>query len=202
MESPDISYIVSAYNRPLQLRTCLASIAAQTHQRFEVIVTDNAIDNGIAKAQKEMIAQFDKRFRYVRTTRKIEVSDCYYSAEYAVKNMASGTWYGFPCDDTYYMPEFGSRMLAAAYKNSWDFVYARSVVVGPEAAGGSGYRLWTQTVGHTVKTCFLIRASVFPGFGGKPDVPVPVAADYFFGTQMVENGISMGAVDEVLLVHN
>lgn len=183
--------------------TALASIRAQTHSNFECIVTDNAIDRRISEAQRNIVLRMgDKRFRYVHTAPRIAVSDCYYSAEWAIKNMAQGTWYSFPCDDTYLVPEFGSRMLASAYRFNWDFVYCRQVVVGPEAAGQSGYRVWNQTIGHTVKTCFLVRASVFEGFGGKPDVPVPVAADYFYSTLMRNRGVSMGYVDEPMVVHN
>lgn len=202
---PDVTYIVSAYNRPLMLPVCLWSIRGQTHQNFELIVTDNAIDNGIAAQHEAAVkAMHDPRFRYVRTADKIKVSDCYYAAEWAIANMARGTWLCFPCDDTYLMPEFASRLLAAAFQHGWEFVYCKQVVVGPVASGGAGYYLWNMDLVRmmTLKTSFLIRTTSFPGFAAKPNESLPAAADYYLGMQMQARGAKIGSVDQIMVVHN
>jgi hypothetical protein len=205
---PDISYIVSAYNRPDLLPGLLWSLAAQSHKNFEVIVTDNAKVLSVAKQHDRAVNYirsinpfFKERFHYKRTHGQIDVSTCYHSAEWAIKHIACGLWYCFPCDDSYYAPEFGQRMLRAGYSNGWDFVVCKSVVVGPAASGGSGYRVWDMAIGRTVKTSFIVKASVFPGFT-LPVVESAAGCDYQFGHDLVHSGVPWGHVDEVMIVHN
>ncbi len=199
--APDISYIVSCYNRPVMLPVILWALKGQTHFRFECIVTDNASDEGIAKLHKKAVDDLnDSRFRYVRTYKKIPVEDCYWAAEYALKQ-ARGSWYCFPCDDTYLVPEFGARMLEKGMRDCLDMVFCEDVVVGTDASGQSGYRVWKQYVSHTLKTSFIVRASSFPGFT-KPGIPSPVAVDYFFSHLMNQSGKRIGSVREVMCVHN
>ncbi len=183
------------------LPVALWSIKGQTHKRFECIITDNATNPQIAAKHKRAVAQLnDPRFKYIRTAGKIKVSDCYWSAEYGLKQ-AKGTWYCFPCDDTYLVPEFGARMLVKGIQEDLDMVFCEDVVVGTDASGGSGYRLWKQYVGHTLKTSFIVRASSFPGFF-KPTTPSPVGVDYFFGTMMNRAKKRIGSVRETMVVHN
>ncbi len=203
---PEISYIVSAYDRPQMLPICLHSIKCQSHQDFEVIVTDNAINDALAKANEQAVKLIgDPRFRYVRTAHKITVSDCYYSAEWAIKHLARGRWYAFPCDDTYLVPEFGERMLTQAIRDNAKFVYCEKVLVGTTPGGGyeSGYHLWTMAPRRTTKTTFIVRASVFPGFNGKTATSGANLADYILCAQLMEAGVKITSVPGVcLLVHN
>ncbi len=199
--APDITYVVSAYSRPVMLPVILWAIKGQTHQNFECFVTDNSTTPAVSKQHEDAVKSLhDPRFAYIPTAKKIKVNECYHSAEYALKG-ARGGWYCFPCDDTYLVPEFGARMLAKGISEGLDFVYCEDVVVGPDASGGSGYRVWTQSIGRTVKTSFIVRASSFPGFS-KPNIPSPVAADYFFGHSMRQSGKRIGSVRETMVVHN
>ncbi len=209
--TPDITYIVSAYNRPLMLPACLWSLAQQTHRNFEVIVTDNSTDRRVAKAQENTVNQINEsgllgnpapRFVYVNTSKKITISDCYRSALYGIEHHARGSWYSFPCDDTYLVPEYGERMLGAVFSNNWDFAYVKYCVVGADASSWSGYRVWKMGLGRTIKTSLFVRASVFQGFPGIADSAAPVLADWAYSSKMRERNIRMGAVDEVLVVHN
>lgn len=204
--APDITYIVSAFNRPVMLPVILWALAGQKHRNFEVIVTDNATDDETSAKHRAAVQCVQGNvpeipFRYVRTAKKIHVADCYHSAEYAIKTYARGQWYCFPCDDTYLAPDFGQKMLKAAYSHGWQFVYTKSVVVGSEASGGSGPQIWTMQVGRTVKTSFIVKASIFPGFV-RTGTPAPVEADYFLGSVLRSKGIPMGSVDEIMVVHN
>ena len=203
---PDITYIVSAFNRPWMLPVCLWSIKGQSHTRFECMVTDNATDRGVARQHRAAVAALaDPRFRYLPTAGRIAVSDCYWAAEYAIDHHARGHWLCFPCDDTYYVPQFGQRMLAAAYANGWDFAIAGQAVVGPEASGNSGYRVWEMSPGKSIKTSFMVRRDTWERvgrFAAKPNVSAAMAADYAFSAQVQAAGVRWGKVDEVLLVHN
>lgn len=196
---PTISFIVSAYNRPEMLLVILSSLAVQTFRNFEVIVTDNSTDRRISKRHAEIVKLFPG-FKYLRTAGKLKVQDCYWAAEHAVKQ-AHGQWLCFPCDDTYYAPEFAARMLAAAHSNCWNMVICKQVIVGPEASGGSGYRVWQMKPGYAVKTSFIVNRDVFRGFTGKPQGPFPVGADYFETGQLAAR-IPWGFVDEAMVVHN
>ncbi len=203
---PQISYIVSAYDRPLMLPVCLWSIRNQSHQDFEVIVTDNATDPKMAAGNKAAVEQLnDPRFRYVRTAGKIKLSDCYYSAEYAIEHHARGSWYCFPCDDTYLVPEFGQRMLEQALRDNAGFVFCEKILVGSMPGGGydAAYHIWHMAIHRTTKTTFMVKASVFPGFHGKANRTGACLADFILCSQMVEAGVKIGMVrDRVLIVHN
>jgi hypothetical protein len=51
------------------------------------------------------------------------------------------------------------------------------------------------------KTSFIVKASRFEGFAGKPGIPVAAAADYAFSASMAHK-LRWGIVDEVMVVHN
>ena len=196
---PDISYIVSAYDRPEQLPVILWALKCQTHRSLEVIVTDNASNPKIVAAQQKAVAQLeDPRFSYVHTFGKIEVSDCYWSAEYGAKR-ARGAWLCFPCDDTYLVPEFGHRMLMAGLQNGWDLVICGDIIVGPECNGRIGYKPWRMVPSRASKTTYIVRASAFPGFTNKPRVSGASLADYHLSGEVRNSGVLNG---DFMVVHN
>lgn len=204
----EITYIVSAFSRPVMLPVALWSIKGQSHQDFECYVADNTDNNNTSRAHEDVIkAMRDPRFKYVRTAKKTKVGDCYWSAEWIVSHFPMGRWLCFPCDDTYYVPEFAQRMLVMAARENADYVFVKNIIAGPEALGGpdSGYAMWTQRLHRTAKTSFIVKSRVFKevgGFQGKMDRMATVNADYFFSTQIVNAGKKIARVDECLLVHN
>jgi glycosyltransferase involved in cell wall biosynthesis len=198
---PDVSYIVSCFNRPELLPICLYSLKVQTHKNFEVIVTDNAQDKKIEAQHRAVVAHVNKgdgRFRYLKTNGR----DCYFSAETGTKK-ATGSWLCFPCDDVYYVPHFGQKMLGAAVSNQWDFVTAGKIVLGPDACGADEYMVWKlgRPLFPTGKSEFLIRAGRFKGFPGKTPKSVSVNCDRVLGQWAMDN-LDWGIVDECLVVHN
>lgn len=203
VNAPDISYIVSAYDRPDLLPICLWSIKAQTHPNFECLVTDNATDPAIAAKHEMAVTRLDDyRFGYVRTADKIQISDCYWSAEWAIEHRAKGNWLTFPCDDTFLVQEFGQRMLTAAVGRNLDFVYTRQVLIGGLASLGSGYRIHENSPGRIVKTCYLVRRSAFPGFRSKPQIQGAWGqTDWMLGSDMIAAGAKCGGVEDILVVH-
>ena len=196
--SPEITYIVSAYNRPRLLRVILAALWVQTHENFEVIVTDNADDPEIRYLHQAEVRELsDDRFRYMLTAGKTKVSDCYWSAEYAAKR-ANGAWLCFPCDDTYLVPEFGERMLMAGLLNHWDLVICGNAIVGPECNGHIGYKPWEMEPRKASKTTMLIRREVFPGFTGKLHMNGAVLADYHLSGSIPNCGVLR---EQYMVVH-
>ena len=197
----DISYIVSCYDRPGDLIVCLGSLLRQTHRRFEVIVTDNGAPE-FFKEHKRIIRFFnDPRVSHFATG-KLEVSDCYWSAEYGAAR-AKGRYLCFPCDDCYYPPEWAIRMLQTAVESQADLIYNEFVLMGPESAGGSGvYQRWRPTPRRLVKSQFLIRAEIFPGFSGKPKASVSASADQVIGQELIRSGATFACARGLEAVHN
>jgi len=208
----ELTYIISAFNRPAMLPVALWSIAGQSHQDFQCIVADNADHEPTAKLHQLAVEQVNAfpgmrgKFVYMRTHGKTRVSDCYWAAEWAVKNMPMGRWLCFPCDDTYLVPGFAQSLLKQAAKKNADYVFSRNIIAGPDALGeGVGYIKWKQRLHRIAKTCFIVKWSVFDqvgGFQGKMDRIGTVNADYFFSSQMVAANKRIASVKGVLLVHN
>ncbi len=200
---PEISYIVSAYNRPVMLPVALWSIKGQTHQDFECIVADNATDDGVAKQQEKVVLSLeDVRFRYIRTAKKTKISECYWAAEWAA-GLARGKWLCFPCDDCYYVPDFARRLLIEAVRTQADIVLSDQVLMGPESAGGSGeYEVWRPEPYKLIKSMFIVRADKFPGFSAKPLKAVSAAADQVLGYDLVQSGARFARSRGLLVVHN
>jgi glycosyltransferase involved in cell wall biosynthesis len=203
--NPDISYIVSLYSRPVLLATCLWSLMGQTHQDFEVIVTDNTEDEKIAARQKAIVASMkDKRFRYFRTAGKLKVSDCYWSAEFGMKH-ATGRWLCFPCEDCYYPPEWAQRMLGAAVSNNWDLALCGGSISGPETCGSNRY--FSLELGSLAfpgyKPSFIVKASKFPGWLNKPTMTACSGVDRTTLQYMVRDPrVKWGRVESLYYVHN
>lgn len=197
-----ISFVISAFNRPLALRTCLSSLVQQTHPDIEVLVVDNSDSSGMSDGNADECEMYSS-FKYLYTGRVTEIEDTmhkyslYKATEIGV-SQSTGDWLCFPNDDSYYCPWFAERMLHAAEKNNWDLVYCDIVM------GGSG--------GHHVleaapkrccidKTNFLLRRDWFQGFSHGHDEDYP-QADGFMIEELVRRGIRHGRVPEVLVVHN
>ncbi len=200
----DVTYIISAFDRPTMLAVCLWSIKGQSHENFECIVADNADDPAIAAQHARVVRDMrDARFRHVRTFKKIPVSECYWAGEWVAQHLAKGRWLCFPCDDCYYLPEFAKLMLTAAVAEQSKIVMSEFVLMGPEAAGGSGvYQRWKSIPHKLIKSAFLIQRSAFPGFKEKPKASMPSAADTALGTELVRAGFKFAVCQAMTVVHN
>lgn len=198
----DISYIVSAYNRPKSLVTCLASLVDQSHDNFEVIVTDNADDDQMANENRKVVQRFkDNRLFYFRTTKKIKISDCYWSAEWAINNVVKGKYLCFPCDDCYYVPTFGEKMLNYSKLYGWDLVCCDVLYRWNSGQHGILYVKPDRALG--TKTSFIVNSAKFNGFRMKPkDKAAPCAADATALLDICKDGTKWGTVQQVLVVHN
>jgi glycosyltransferase involved in cell wall biosynthesis len=204
-KSVDISYIVSCFGRPELLPCLLWSLKAQAHRDFEVIVTDNTVDSTTIAEHKRNLANLkDSRFRYINTSGKIKVSDCYWSAEYGMK-LATGRWLCFPCEDCYYPDRWGQWMLGAAVTNGWDLVLCERNETGPEPCGAGRYfpiQMGTMSF-PGYKPSFLVKASIFPGWLNKPTVGACSGVDRTTLQYMVRDPkIKWGVVRDLYYAHN
>jgi glycosyltransferase involved in cell wall biosynthesis len=192
---PKLSFIVSTFNRPAMLPVALHSLAAQTFTDFEVIVTDNSLEQ---QANRELIEGMDKRFCHIDTS-SLPGSSPYHSAEYAVKDYATGEFLCFPSDDSYYVPCFAEIMIEAT--KLWDLVYC-DMVYDARFNGNCYAAVNVQPIVNCIdKTGFILRRSWFDEFPGKV-IDGPCKADGELIEQLLRQGIKHGKVPGLLMVHN
>ena len=197
-----ISFIVTAFNRPLALRTCLSSLCQQTHEDIEILVVDNSSDRDSQMAHVTFTLDFTGVKHYdTSTLTRIEHAMHKYSLYKATEigvERTTGEWLCFPNDDSYYCPWFAERMLQAAEKNSWDLVYCDIVMGGPKEHHVLEARPKLCCID---KTNFIMRREWFQGFSQGHGDSYP-QADGLMIEELVRRGIRHGRVPEVLVVHN
>jgi glycosyltransferase involved in cell wall biosynthesis len=191
--TPDVSYLVSAYNRPDLLMCCLASLKAQTHSALaEIIVADNAVVEHYAEANYNVCRMMG--VVYIQTTAKT----CYHSAE-MIAGIAQGRYLCFPSDDSYYVPLFQEILVAKADALDWELIYCE-MLYNPRSPLDIHRVLGVQPkLNHIDKTGFLVRREVFTGFEAKDRTP---AADGEMIEELVRRGVSHGKHHGTLAVHN
>lgn len=189
--TPEITYIVSAEQRPVALALMLGSLVLQTHEEWEAIVTDIAFNPVIAN-KHELVCSIDTRIRYLRSG----AENLYGAAEEGVA-AATGEWLCFPSDDGYYCPWFGERMLKAARDNDWDMVYCDIVMGGAQCHRVLGAKPSRCNID---KTNFMVRRDWFDAFDSK--LTDYQQSDGIFVEKLVGRGIRHGRLAEVLCVHN
>ncbi len=203
-----LSYIVSAYNRPEMLRCCLASLAVQTDQDFEVIVADNAPTYEQQKVNRRIVQLFDERFSHVDTdcVKTCAGWDCYHSAEYvAALYSVKSEWLCFPSDDSYYMPDFQQKMIAALENQQTAFTYAFAYCDWVSNYAAYHAVIAEPRISRIDKTGFIVRRSVFSAFGfpmKSKDTLAPIACDGYFIEKLIGEGYRGVKVNEILMVHN
>lgn len=200
--SPEISYIVSCFHRTPLLRTLLASLAAQTHQDFEAIVTDNTLERCVVEENRKAVKMFGSRFRYLHTGPRVKVPDCYWSAEIGMK-AAKGRFLCFPCEDCYYPPEWADRMLTAGHGK--DLILCEHYYSGPDTNGLDRYlRGNLGTIARPgYKPSFLVRREKFAGWINKPTVQACSGVDLTTLQHLVRRSdIRWAVARDLYYVHN
>lgn len=197
-----ISFIISAFNRPLSLHVCLASLVIQTDRDWEAIVVDNSTDDSARQFHSDL-CEMDDRIRYQYTGDHTGITDTmhtrslYHATELGAAS-AKGQWLSFPNDDSYYCPWFVERMRKGAMDGGWDLVYCDLVAGGP----GGHYLLQAEPkLCQIDKTNFIVRAGWFHGFSQGAGASYP-QADGIMIEELVRRGIRHGRVPEILVVHN
>jgi GT2 family glycosyltransferase len=121
---PLVSIIVSAYQRPRQLRICLASLLAQSYENLELIVVHDGPDDGTVRAAVQLAVNGGAaRVQFVETPeRKNDWGNS--SKEYGAHEFARGEWIGYANDDNYYTPLYVETLIATAEDTGAGFVYS------------------------------------------------------------------------------
>jgi glycosyltransferase involved in cell wall biosynthesis len=185
-----ITFIVSAYDRPLALNLCLLSLVLQKDERWDAIVTDNSTNPSL-NARHQEICGIDKRFQYLHTANVAGVN-CYSAANHAIQ-FATGEFVGFPSDDSYFVPEYADKLLRNADAYDLELVYADLVMTG---YNDGGILVGDAQACHLDKTNFILKRSRF--------IPFSIAdcADGELIAELVKQGIRHRRVGHPLAVHN
>jgi len=193
-QKPLITFIVSAYNRPMRLECALISLHLQTHPH-EIIVTDNSDNAKILERNRQTCAKYGARFI---ATRELGAVHCYESAECGIP-FARGEWLSFPSDDGYYVPGFAESLVMTGERNKWDLVFC-DIVMDPRTfpTPPRWDVMRTDARSYRIdKNCFAVRRSKFEGFPDKG-----VIGDGRLIDSLVRRGLRRGKAPGVLVVHN
>jgi len=195
--APACTFIVSAFNRPTELKLCLLSLVLQTRIDWLAIVTDNASDSLYQDLNEEAVRWVgDDRITYMHTGRNCV--SCYHSGEVGAIE-ATGNWLIFPSDDSYYCPEFLERMLEV--EQDADCIFC-DVLYDRRLAGRRAVLSTEPREGAIDKICFAVRRDKFIGFPDQPADGRSFPADGKAIERMVASGYRMRKIDECLVVHS
>lgn len=108
-----VSIGLPTYNRPDALRRCLEIISAQTYKNIEVIVSDNASEDGRVKEIAEEFARKDQRIKYFRQEKNLGLLA---NTEFVLRK-AAGEYFAWISDDDWRSPEFIELLVAELERN-------------------------------------------------------------------------------------
>lgn len=128
LEIPLVSVGVPVYNGEQYLVAALSSLQAQTEERLEIIISDNASTDATEEICRTIAAE-DPRIRYVR-------AGANRGAAWNFNNtfrLSSGTYFKWAAADDRHEPQFIERCVAALESDpSISVAYARVVDIGPD----------------------------------------------------------------------
>lgn len=190
---PQITFIVSMYNRVASLNACLASIRA-TAPESEIIVCLNCTNEDITKATGLACIYHDA---HLIETGMMGARGCYESAE-MVSGGAEGEFLCFASDDSLYVQDFSRIMLDMAHSHEADLVYC-DCIYRRDGLGWPQYSVLNvePRIGKIDKTCFILRADRFNGFP-------PHEKDWRDGAlieQLIRDGVKYAKAPGALVVH-
>jgi glycosyltransferase involved in cell wall biosynthesis len=192
---PLVSVGIPAYNRPESLERAVRSVLDQTHQRLEVVISDDAsTDLDVAQVARRL-SQDDSRVRYVR-----QPSNLGHDRNYQrVLELAEGSYFMWLSDDDWLDPAYVERCLAALrtdrglaivwgaaryYRNGETVIDERPMDLG---ARRPGLRVVSYFARVSVNGPLfgLMRRSDLLAAGGFPEVP---AGDWLLVARMAARG--------------
>jgi glycosyltransferase involved in cell wall biosynthesis len=105
---PRVSVGMPVRNGGAHLQAALTSLLAQTYEDFELVVSDNASDDGVTEEVCRAAAREDDRVRYVRQERNLGANANYN----AVVAAARGELFRWAAADDLVLPEFLAEVVS------------------------------------------------------------------------------------------
>ncbi len=212
-----ISFIISYFDRPLSLITCVASLLQQDGGN-EIIICDNStrVENQLVGASIENWVH-DNTLGLAGTAHKVRYLPTYvdcppdFNSGYKAQNIgathATGDWYCFPSEDCYYVPGFSRIMLQAALEHRCpdepDFVYC-DMLYDPRYNQLISEGIYSVVTSYPRprfmdKSNFIVKSHLFRGF----DEQHPHGyGDWLFIDRLLKEGRRLTKAPGVLMAHN
>jgi glycosyltransferase involved in cell wall biosynthesis len=125
--APRVSIGLPVYNGERYLEEAVNTLLAQTHRDFELIICDNASNDGTEQIARRL-ARHDPRIRYVRHERNLGVARNFNEAF----RLSKGEYFKWAACDDLVAPQLLERCLQAIEQDdSIVLVSVRSLFVGP-----------------------------------------------------------------------
>ncbi len=123
MKSPRISVGVLSYERPELLQHTLDSIARQTYQNLEIIISDNASTNPDIR---KVIGKFCEQYPKAKIFFHEKNRGAFWNFNFALQQ-ASGPLFIWLADDDFWSPDFLESLLKARGASAPSLTYSRAV---------------------------------------------------------------------------
>ena len=202
MQTPSVSIAIRAWRREW-LQEAIASVLAQTHRDFELVICDpaGALEDVVRKAR-------DGRIRYCRPPHHPDASGRFRAAV----ALCRGRYIGLLDDDDRYEPAFVARLFGvleqdpecgvAFCRTTWEYrdrIFApadrRPAGRQPDAAADMLARGWTVSPSH-----MLMRRAALDAVERAQRMPDGVAPDTFVNLTLAAAGWRHVLVDARLVV--
>ncbi|MBE6731227.1 MAG: glycosyltransferase [Ruminococcaceae bacterium] len=125
--SPLVSVIMPAYNAERFIKEAIASLQAQTHKNWELIVIDDGSKDSTCKIL-ESVAEKDSRIRILKNEKNMGVAQTRNRGLEILK----GDYAALLDSDDYWHPQMLSKMIARAEETKADIIYCSYEMVDEE----------------------------------------------------------------------
>lgn len=178
---PLVSIVLPTYKRAKLLAQAVASVLAQSHQNWELIVVD---DHSPDDTPQVMAAFDDPRIRYVRNDPNLKLPRTL-NRGFALARGELLTW---TSDDNLFEPHAIERMVARLQRGDCDLVYADYYLFSQQDAQGRPLDIHHDRLpdvvqlekGNHIGACFLYTRQVFESIGDyDPELFLVEDYDYF-----------------------
>jgi len=209
-----VSVIIAAYNVETFVSRAIASVQAQTHRNWEIIVVDDASTDGTA-AMVEAIARDDGRVRLLRR----QPNGGPAAARNKALDAATGEWVAVIDADDAWRPERLERLLAAAMETESDFVADNQILLDDALQHEVGtafdpaqarFRMTVRGLCHgdyegTIVNLGMLKPLIRLAFLNSRKLryrsDLRYFEDYHFHAELIFNGVSAICIPEPLYIY-
>ena len=211
-KSPEVSIILTTYNRPAMLRRAVESVVAQTFTDWELLIFDDNSDNPEQVSYLDELRKIERVHVVVSDVRE---EDRLKTARYATLindalAIARGKYITYLCDDDYFMPTRLEKMvsfLEASLDKHVVYGSQGTIYIQPDGTETEGsIRAATAILENA--DCVVDHSSVmhtweaYNKVGGWDDDPTNWGhADGIFWKKLGEGGYLFHPINEVLDFH-
>ncbi|WP_248927670.1 glycosyltransferase family 2 protein [Paenibacillus hamazuiensis] len=106
MQSPLVSVLIPAYNRPLTLRAAIDSVLEQTYPNIEVVICDDSTNNEVQEMVESAYLNSCPQIKYYKNERNLFIENwhkCF--------NLSSGEYINYLMDDDLFHKDKIAKML-------------------------------------------------------------------------------------------